>query len=472
MPGPVTINPPGTAEPGATAPADAAAKADAPPDAAALAKSASATAPASGAPGDSKADGAEAQRTMFRTALLRNLPEPAAAPGADAFTSITDLAELSGGAATLLSKLADAIKGIITKPGGYVVSSDVSAPRKAGDEWTVLVRISDQTTGKQLTVKSVSGATASAACGASGFWAAADILSRSSRIPGWARWGPDAAESLALYHEVDKLSVTDLVKALARAPTSGLLLNELGNRYELDGRHLDALMLYARAVAEYPRFFVSRYRMAMSLGIVRSDIEKQWFDAPLGLRLSATGGLGRAFARLKLDATGLLNGQGLEQLPAVNDPVAAKAMLKCLTVRLLDRLEADAGRVHLLARALRRSERVIWWPRLLSIPKLFGAAAEDEWLIRSARVVEDDRDVNKVKRRALNPHSWWQLSYNLACYHAREGETEQAQHWLEVALERPGSGQMGGEWLKKDPDLKNLHGTPRFEWVVAQVSTK
>jgi hypothetical protein len=470
MAGPVTINA-GTAEPGAEKAATGTAnsiKDSADTAAESVGASSSTTEP----PVGTKEDGAEAQRTMLRTALLQNIPEPTAAPGSDALSSITDLAELGGGAATALTKIAGAVVGIIKKPGGFLVTSDVIAPRSERDRWSVLIRISDQTTGEQLAVQSLSGDSASATCRAAGYWAAADILSRSSRIPGWASWSPDAAESLAAYHDADRLSSPDLEKALARAPTSGLLLNELGNRCEFAGRHLDALVLYARCVAVHPRYFVGRYRMAASLAMLLHDLEAEWFGAPMSKRVSVTGALIRVFARLKLDGSDLAEGHGVSELPGMNDPAVTEAMLEQLTLRLLDRLESDTSRVQLLARALRRSERVIWWPRMWSTARLFGAAARDEWLVRSARAIEDARDISKVESRALNPHSWWQLSYNLACHYARRGETERAQDWLEVALERPGSGQMADAWLEKDPDLQKLHGTPQFEWVVAQVRAK
>lgn len=471
MAGPVTINA-GTAKPPSEESADGAGKStEGSADAHDSAGSGRASASKDEASAASAADELDAQQAVFRIALLRNLPEPTAAPGADAVAPITDLAELSS-ATTMLAKIASAIQGIITKPGGFVVSSDVLAPGTKDERWTVLVRISDQTTGRQLAVQNLSADTASAACRVAGYWAAADILSRSTRIPSWARWSPEAAESLAAYDNVDKLAEFDLEKALARAPTSGLLLNELGNRYEFDGRHLEALVLYARSVAVYPRYFVARYRMAASLGMLRRELEEQWFGAPLSKRVSVTDALARACARLKLDVSQLDGGLGLGELPGVNDAGMLAGMLERLTLKLLDRLKAETSRVQLLARALRRSERVIWWPRIWTIPRLFGAASRDEWLVRSARVVEDPKDITKVRGRALNPHSWWQLSYNLACHYARRGETEQAEYWLEVALERPGSGQMADGWLEKDPDLQSLHGTPRFEWVVTQVRTK
>ena len=64
---------------------------------------------------------------------------------------------------------------------------------------------------------------------------------------------------------------------------------------------------------------------------------------------------------------------------------------------------------------------------------------------------------------------WWQLSYNLACQRAKAGRADDALDWLETATERRGCEQLTVEWLKSDPDLKTIRGTPRFEWIASSV---
>ncbi len=430
------------------------------------------TKPSTGSPQPAAANATARQTAVFRIALLQNLAEPAATPGADALSSITDLAELSGGTANLLTKVVAALKTIITKPGGYSVTGDVVAPADEKDQWRVLVRINDEATGNQMAVITLKGETASMACRAAGYWAAADILSRSSRNPSWARWETANAASLAAYSDAEKLS--DLEDALHWDPTSGLLLCELGSRYDLEERWLDALVMYARAVTVHPRYPVTRYRMAISLGMIGADAEKCWITTPLSERERVAGQIDRACRRLGVDTTNLGDGGGLEDLPGA-DKVQAEMRLEALSLRLLDRLRDDTRRTQLLARALRPSERVVWWPRVMSIPWRYGLAARDEWLIRSARLLAcdplvDPLDLSKVEKRAKDPRSWWQLSYNLACFYARKKQPATALTWLETALERPGNQQMGGNWLTKDPDLKSLKGLPRFDWVVAQLS--
>jgi adenylate cyclase len=60
----------------------------------------------------------------------------------------------------------------------------------------------------------------------------------------------------------------------------------------------------------------------------------------------------------------------------------------------------------------------------------------------------------------------WSTLYNLACYHAYAGETEQALDLLERAT---ASGGGDPEWLRHDPDLASLHGLPRFEAMLAGI---
>lgn len=42
--------------------------------------------------------------------------------------------------------------------------------------------------------------------------------------------------------------------------------------------------------------------------------------------------------------------------------------------------------------------------------------------------------------------------------------------WLKTALQRPGSGQMGGGWLNEDPDLESIRDEPRFRAVAEQLA--
>ncbi|MGC8947080.1 MAG: TPR end-of-group domain-containing protein, partial [Anaerolineae bacterium] len=55
--------------------------------------------------------------------------------------------------------------------------------------------------------------------------------------------------------------------------------------------------------------------------------------------------------------------------------------------------------------------------------------------------------------------------YNRACFAAICGETEEALRLLETALQKR---QTSPAWARQDPDLRSLHGDPRFEALVGR----
>jgi hypothetical protein len=438
------------------------------------AKPATATAEPEPAPTEPKKEGAvtsndeAAQKAAFRSALLVNLSEPAAAPGATTPTQVTDLAELTS--VSGLSKLVTAVASVVTKPGGFTVKGDVLGPTEKGGEWSVVTKVTDAWTGDQVAVRTLAGPSPVEACRAAGLWAAAFVINRSSRVPAWAQWSPSSATALAGDPSSKEVATEALENAIAEAPTSGLLLAELGYAYDIAERRLDALSLYARAVALYPRYLVTRYRFAVSLGMMTKDV---WAMAPLWERKRITKELERTFFRLQVDSTEVA---GLQSV--TDDDVAERFRL------LAEEVHADLeNNVHWwnwTVQVFRRSERSVVWPRLRSMWGAFGRGTRWLWLVRSARLAvsfapgtslgsDAQATYETITATARRVGSFWQLSYNLACFHARTGDVDTALDWLETALERPGGGQVAGEWLEKDPDLASLRATDRFKWVVAQV---
>lgn len=57
--------------------------------------------------------------------------------------------------------------------------------------------------------------------------------------------------------------------------------------------------------------------------------------------------------------------------------------------------------------------------------------------------------------------------YNVACNYATLGKIEQSLDYLERAIEK---GTASPEWMRNDEDLANLHGHPRYEALLAEVS--
>jgi adenylate cyclase len=54
--------------------------------------------------------------------------------------------------------------------------------------------------------------------------------------------------------------------------------------------------------------------------------------------------------------------------------------------------------------------------------------------------------------------------YNLACLHARKGDTEKALDFLENSI-------TSRSWIENDPDLEPLRGHPRFQAVLDSLPT-
>lgn len=416
------------------------------------------------------ADSAAAGREqLFRTALLVNLSEPAAVPGATRTTPFSDLVELAAGSAGWLKNLVDALRAVVSEPHGYVVDArEIPRVATGGQECRVLVRICDNDTGGQVAVRTVTGEDAAHAARGAGYWAAATVLRRSTRIPSWAAWSGQSYEALAGWEEIGDRDVDALRRAVAHAPTSGLLLHKLADAVDLSGRHAEALGLCARAVAVHPGYMIARYRMAVSVGMLCVEPDKHWLSQPLSIRLRTASEVGRACAAIGCDAP---------DPHLLADQVGARAGLVELAEALYTRLIEDLGRRQGLGRLWRRSERGRLSASIPDVLNPFGAWAQLQWIAKSALTVvrPSPQLVQEVEACAMDPRSWWQLSYNLACLYARgRGETgpdvPRAINWLETALDRPGSGQMGGPWLRVDPDLDRLRGHPRFEALLATLN--
>jgi hypothetical protein len=436
----------------------------------------------SGAPSESK-EGTVAtdQEAAFRTALFKNVTEPAAAPGATAATPVTDLAELvtSGGAAWL-KQVIETIQAIFNAPCGYQALVDVLQPDKAEGEWRVLVRVLDVPTNAQVAVKTVRGKDETAACRAAGYWVAATILERSTRVPSWASWTGDTAEALAATDAEPDTGI--LERALAKAPSSGMLLHRLADQYDLVGKHAQALGLLARAITAHPGYLSARYRMAVSMGMLALDTETNWLNQPISERLRIAGEVRRACKQIGItapDSRALADNECQPLLWKIADQLYAK-------------LDHDCSRRALFGRLFRRSERAAVGQLLQRLNDPFGPARRGHWLVRSARLVLGTDAANKAPLRLVDLHategledletkaadhrSWWQLNYNLGCFYARHrdvpGAIDFALGRLEAALGRPGSEQMAGTWLLADPDLAALQQLPRFKTLTESLNPK
>jgi hypothetical protein len=268
------------------------------------------------------------------------------------------------------------------------------------------------------------------------------------------------------------------VRAVALTPSSGVLLQLLAARYDLLRQPLDSLFLCARAVTAHPRYPVARYRMTVSLGMLAQSPPDLWNTTPTPERQRVIGQLRRACEAMCVDEkTVELLGTLIEPHsdPHAAPPSAARIFHQ-LTQELFVVLRQDTNVSGLIARSFRRSERDTWWlPGVAKFGKT-NPRRRSRLLALSASLIYRDcnrktaKYLKKVERFGRRPDLDWQISYNLACYYSRRDETDQALTWLEMAMERPRSGQLTGTWLAVDPDLGNIRHTERFRWVADQLA--
>ena len=197
----------------------------------------------------------EAQRAVFRAALLQNVIEPGAVPGAPALVLLTDLMELPI-AATWLTPIASVIKNVFATPTGYKVLGEVVPPNTHDGDWVVLARVLDVATGEQVDVSTHRYASDVHACRTAGYWQRRSSWGVVVALPVGLAGTRALPDALATYNNVESSTpgdLADLKRAVNQAPSSGVLLMLLASRYDLQGNHLAALSLYARAVAAHPR---------------------------------------------------------------------------------------------------------------------------------------------------------------------------------------------------------------------------
>lgn len=425
--------------------------------------------------GDAEMKIAEAaQRAAFRVAVLRNVTEPGALPGATAIQTLTDLLEVPG-LDSWFAPVVNAVKTILAVPRGFKVSADVVPPESTNGRWVVLVRVTDLDSGKEVAVSTQTGDSDTRACRSAGYWAAAVVLSRSTRIPSWAGWDSQTSTALALYDEPESATPAGYVQALAKAPSSGVLLQKLAAAYALDGLLLESISMSARAVAAHPRYHVACYRLAGGINML-ADRPLVWMAASLAERRRILGQLERALSAIRATTDCLASiKRATADIEGKGPPTADfyKAHFRGMAMAMFRRYRRDLRLLWILGRSLRRSERDIWWPR--QIVGRSSIRSLSRWTVRSALLICEAgsatvrREEVRVIRGARRPSSHFQLSYNLACHFARRGDESAALTWLEASLERANSWQITDGWLDHDPDLRELRGTARYAWVAAQV---
>jgi hypothetical protein len=70
----------------------------------------------------------------------------------------------------------------------------------------------------------------------------------------------------------------------------------------------------------------------------------------------------------------------------------------------------------------------------------------------------------QVEMERARPLVEKESEYNRACFFAICGETEEALHLLETALQK---GEVSKDWARQDPDFESLWEHPKFKELTA-----
>ena len=408
--------------------------------------------------GDAKDDKLTA---VLRVAVLRNLDEPGAAPGASASNPVTNLIDAVSGPLTQIGKILDVVYKVAGRRYGYEVTTDISADTStAAPVTTVLVKLKSIAGDQTFATRVFERETDEQAVRTAGLWAAGKILERSTRIPTWAAWNAYTAEALSTAF-LEAPTTEQLEEAVKQAPGSGLLLAMLGQAYEsAPGRRVDAVEMYARAVAAHPRYLVARYRLGAALAAMRDDLT--WTQLQRPERERALRSVQRAAEALHISVTQLAG-------PPAN-PTPQPAYFMALARAFLHELRVDTRLWHRLVSAIRRSERDAVAP--VRLIRWSDPDARFHPLVKSLCIAyaEDFRG-DRLVGYASRPRRWWQVSYNAACGLAVHEQPDKAFLMLEQALIKPGVEQLSADWVNKDVDLASLRGDARFADFVQQLRT-
>jgi len=408
----------------------------------------------------------------LRIAVLENVHEPGAVPGANVLRPVTDLLGLSPAAGTV-SKIVQTVFTVIGQAYGYRVEVVVDEPDDDTAPARVLVRVKDLRSSATLAGHVEHGSDTGAAVRAAGLWAAGFILDRSSRVPSWAAWTPATARSLGQRRDGTP-SLADLQRAVQGSPNSGVLLVELGQAHELEGQQIDALDCYARAVAAHPTYLLARYRLAAAAAMLARTMAATWLTLGPPRRDAIVDSLERACRTLPSVAAG----RAMQHVRQMAAGEGAERACLLFAKELLEEVEHQTSLGGILTTSLRREERDDRMDRLWSTGPS-GSRQRTHWLARSARLscaclLEQDpakqqRMLDQLAAKATQRGTWWQVGYNAACAHLLAGRPDTAITLLEECLLHPGADQLDARWLRHDPDLETIHHSPRFKRLVERV---
>jgi tetratricopeptide (TPR) repeat protein len=234
-------------------------------------------------------------------------------------------------------------------------------------------------------------------------------------------------------------------QAIALDPNDAIPRNNLGNIYRSVSQYDEAIQNYQQAIALDPKFAApwnglgNVYR---ELG--RYDEAIQAYQKAIALDPKSAypwNGLGNVYADL---------GRYEEAIQAYRRAITLDLKLAA-PLYGLGNVYALCGKWEQALEAFRRAvelepEDGMYHASVANALRALGREAEAQEEIARAR-----------------PFMEKESEYNRACFAAICGDKEEALRLLEIALQKR---QVSRQWARRDPDLRSLHGDPRFEALV------
>jgi len=212
---------------------------------------------------------------------------PAILPGGSRSSELASIAETSGLTGSGLAGAIVRFFGMLW-PSPRRIRVRVWVERGAGqakidDPARVTVSLDDPATGTSITTKTLAAGSLDDAASVVAGYVAQHIFAEDPTAPPWCIGAADGRDlaALLLARQVRVYPESEQGVKSARSAKIGFLESVAGNNlcagvaryelahlYDLEGRHVEALLLHAINREQYPRFFRGRYRLAMSLEMI------------------------------------------------------------------------------------------------------------------------------------------------------------------------------------------------------------
>ena len=410
----------------------------------------------------------------------------------------------------------------------HAVKHSANGTKPATDGRKVTVDLSDPQTGGSIATRTLFASNLDEAAEVVAGYVARQIFKADPTAPAWCVGSFDGGDLAALLCAEQLRApmnccedacharhrrIEILEKALRNSASAGVARHELALLYNLDGRHVEALRLHAINREQYPRFYRSRFRLAMSLEMIANPVFRFSKENAAGLLEDALCSLDRcgvtdnAAGMCEIVDNKLSPGSAAELLAA-----ARKELRKCrrqLTLwrviwgtfryrderairkpywRLRERQRfCDGARVAELLVTVRQKlngeqcrlkDRLQTRKAIHITAAITGDSSTIKNLLKNSQAFAGEArqpGKNSEKTRWL---PWqrrtpsWEAAYNTAClYAALEGSRKYRSNEMavravdslkRVVRDRECDMERPSDWISQDPDFSCLRSSEKF----------